>query len=759
MRLTTLFVCLLALAAGTRTAAQPPASQPASSSASPAVDGPPPPVPPEVISRDGQGRATIRAVRIEEAIRVDGALDEEVYHLVPAIGDFIQQEPQEGAPATERTEAWVFFDDRNLYVSARCWDSHPERDVLDELRRDLTTIAYNENFVVTLDTFYDRRNGFFFQVTPLSAIRDLLLTDEGNPNTSWNTVWTVRSGKFDGGWTVEIAIPFKSLRYRGSGSQVWGINLRRAVRWKNEVAFATRVPIAYGVGGVFHLSASGTLVGLETPRQSMNLEIKPYVVTSLTTDRTAPTPTTNRIGKNAGFDFKYGLTRSLIADATYNTDFAQVEEDVQQVNLTRFSLFFPEKREFFLEGQGTFAFGGQTGSSAASDVPILFFSRQIGLSQGQSVPVLAGGRLTGKAGHWGIGALNVETDALPSAGAARTNFTAIRIKRDILRRSNVGLIATRRAPSGEGAGSNLAVGVDANLALFRNVSLISYFAKTQSDGLSGNDTSYRTRFDYAGDRYGLALEEMIVGENFNPKMGFVRRRAFARDFVQARFSPRPRHSALVRKFTWQGSFDHVTDAHRATLENREARATFITEFQNSDTLTLDHTRDFEFLQQDFPIASGVIVPAGGYEYHTTRATYDLGQQHKISGTLAVAGGTFYGGTRTEATYNGRVSVQPRFAFEPIVSLNWIELPYGTFSARLLSTRWIVTPTPRMSISSLVQFNASAHTLNSSVRLRWEYAGGSELFVVYSDGRNTLAPAAPELLTRSFAVKLTRLVRF
>src|SRR5499426_524750 len=433
------------------------------------VDGPAPPVAPAVITRDDKGSATVRAVRIDKPLKIDGRLDEEVYGVVPPAGDFIMQEPREGERATEQTDAWIFFDNDNLYIAARCWDDHPERWVVTELRHDNNNIIENENLSVALDTFHDRRNGFFFQTNPLGALREQAFTDEVNINSNWNTVWHVKTGRFEGGWTVEMVIPFKSLRYRGSGPQVWGINFRRMVKWKNETSFLTRVPRAYGRDGIFRPSTGGTLVGLETPAQSMNLELKPYVVSSLTTDHAAAAPFDNRFSRNAGFDFKYGLTRSLIADATVNTDFAQVEEDIQQINLTRFSLQFPEKRDFFLEGQGIFNFGGTRGNG--NDVPFLFFSRRIGLSQGQSVPVVAGGRLTGTVGKFGVGALNIQTDDKPSAGAVSTNFSVVRVKRDILRRSNIGLLATHRTPAANQQGANDAFGADANLAFFKSLSI------------------------------------------------------------------------------------------------------------------------------------------------------------------------------------------------------------------------------------------------------------------------------------------------
>jgi hypothetical protein len=722
------------------------------------VDGPPSPVAPAVITRDEKGGATIRAVRIDKPLKIDGQLDEEAYGTVPGAGGFIMQEPRDGDEASEQTETWVFFDQENLYIAARCWDDHPERWVVTELRRDNNNIIQNENLSVALDTFHDRRNGFFFQTTPLGALRDQAFTDEGNPNSNWNTIWQVKSGRFDGGWTVEMAIPFKSLRYRGSGPQVWGINFRRIVKWKNEISFLTRVPRAYGRDGIFRPSTAGTLVGLETPAQSMNLELKPYVVSSLTTDHAAVASFDNRFSRNAGFDFKYGLTRSLIADATINTDFAQVEEDLQQINLTRFTLQFPEKRDFFVEGQGMFNFGGTRGNG--NDVPILFFSRRIGLSQGQSVPVVAGGRLTGTVGKLGIGALNIQTDDKRSAGAVATNFSVVRLKRDILRRSNIGVLATRRSPAANQSASNAVFGADANLAFFRSLSIIGYYARTETSGAAGDQSSYRGRFDYAGDRYGLQIEHLLVGDKFNPEIGFMRRTDFRRSSIGARFSPRPKSNRLIRRLDWEAGYDYITDSRRTRVENRQLSGTFQVDFENSDQWTLDYLHDFEYLPRSFEIATGIIVPIGGYDYDTVRMTYELGQQRSVSGRLSVATGTFYDGHKREANFtSGRVALTARVSIEPGVTMNWIDLPQGSFTNRLLTARGIFTPSPRMLISSLVQYNASDETVSSSVRLRWEYVPGSELFFVYSDGRNTSEAPMPGLVNRSVAIKLTRLLRF
>ena len=729
------------------------------------LDGPPAPIVPSVITRDDEGRATVRSVRTPTRLDVDGRLDEAIYKSVMPIDGFIQQEPRNGEPATERTDVWVLFDDDTLYISAKCWDSQPDRWVRSGLQRDMQNITDSENFVVILDTFYDRRNGFFFQTNLAGAIRDQVITEEGNQNGSWNTVWTVRTGRFSGGWSLEMAIPFKSLRYRGSGEQIWGINMRRIVRWKNESTYLTRVPSQYGNQGIYRLSVAGTLVGLETPAQSKNIEVKPHVVSSLTTDRAAAVPYTNDLLRNAGIDFKYGLTRSVIADFTYNTDFAQVEVDLQQVNLTRFSVFFPEKRDFFLEGQGIFAFGGAAaaggggGGNAASDVPILFFSRRIGLAGGQPVPVIGGGRLTGKVGSFDIGALNIVSDDDDSAGAVRTNFSVARVKRGILRQSYIGLVAAHRSPTAAGIGDNLTLGADMTLALSRTLTITSYLARTRSPARSGDETSYRTRVDYSTDRYGVEAEQLKVGSAFNPEIGFMRREDFRRSSAVLRFSPRPKSSRRIRKYIYEYGFNYVTNAAGERLQTREHAGRFAVELQTGDQVTADYVGSYELIERPFRI-SGVAVPVGGYDFATATAGYTLGPQRKLAGRLTVATGSFYDGSRTELGYSaGRLRLSPHLEFEPGMSINRVSLPQGAFTATLVSTRTSIMPSARMLISSLIQYNSTARSVNSSVRLRWEYASGSELFLVYSDGRTTTHPRLLGLVNRSLALKITRLVRF
>ena len=321
------------------------------------IDGPAPPVPPAIVARDEQGRSTVRAVPLAEGLRLDGRLDEPVYREVPPLTGFVQQMPDEGAPASEATEAWVMFDDDALYVGARLFDSAPPSEwVANEMRRDTAPLRDNDSFWVALDTFYDRRNAVTFHTNPIGGIGDFAITNEGNPNSDWNPIWDVRTGRFEGGWTVEMEIPFKSLRYRPGPTQLWGIQLRRNVQRRNELIYFSPVPIAAGRGAIFRVSDYATLVGVQIPAGGNTVELKPYGIAGLSTDLTATPPVRNDGDGDVGVDAKYGITQNLTADLTYNTDFAQVEVDEQQVNLTRFSLFFPEKRDFFLEGRGIFDF-------------------------------------------------------------------------------------------------------------------------------------------------------------------------------------------------------------------------------------------------------------------------------------------------------------------------------------------------------------------------------------------------------------------
>ena len=724
-----------------------------------------PPDPLPVFSRDSEGRATVRAVRLTEPLVIDGSLDESIYQTLPPITELFQQVPDEGSPATEKTEIWVTFDAANIYVTARCWDSAPPDEwVANDYRRDSFQMKQNDTFGVSFDTFFDRRNGFVFYTNPLGARVDYAVIDEGT-NFDWNPVWDARPGRFEGGWTVEMQIPFKSLRYKSGAGQLWGIQLRRVVRRKNEWSYIARVPqSAAGPSALTRVSYAATLTGLELPDSSRNVELKPYVISRLATDHIKTPALINDTDADVGGDVKYSVTANLTADFTYNTDFAQVEVDEQQVNLTRFNLVFPEKREFFLEGRGLFDFGksaGGMGAGGASNVvPNLFYTRRIGLEAGGAVPINFGGRLTGKSGPFGIGMLNIQTGTDEDLNAVSTNFTVLRLKRDVLRRSSIGGIFTNRSHSVTADGSNQAYGVDGNFLFYDSINVSAYYAGTQTPTLEGENASYQARFAYNADRYGATADHLFVDGNFNPEVGYLQRRDFRRSYGYARFSPRPTSVPHVRKFTSEASFEHILDG-RGILESQQAVGRFMTELENGDQVSAEVTGNYEHLIEPFEIADDVTLPVGGYHFNDVMVSYLLGVQHRASGTVQLRRGGFYSGTITAFTISSaRVTLTPKLSFDPGVSINHVELPEGTFTAKLLSTRVDYAFPARMFVSGFVQYNSSTRRASSNFRYRWEYRPGSELFVVYTDEHDTgLVTRETSLRNRAFVVKVNRLLRF
>jgi hypothetical protein len=713
-------------------------------------------------SHDADGLLVVRAMRLPERLLMDGRLDESAYLQVLPVSGFVQAEPRFDEPATEQTQLWVFFDDDAIYVGIRCFDSDISRWSSLDMRRDSLSFSQGESVSVAFDTFHDKRNGFIFGANPAGGMMDSAVTNERDSNRDWNTLVDTRTATFDGGWSVEFAIPFKSLRYR-PGEQVWGVNVRRIVKWKNEISYLTQVPQGQQAqGGLFRFSSAATLVGVSSPPESRLFEIKPYGISSLKTDRTLDEPISNEATGNIGIDAKVGVTQGLVADFTYNTDFAQVEDDEQQINLSRFSLFFPEKREFFLEGQGIFAFGGyaQRRMGNPGEIPLPFFSRRIGIDDdGHAVPILGGGRLTGRIGRYSLGIVNIQTKQDDLSGEPATNFSVIRVRRDIMRRSNVGLIVVNRSAYGNKLRANQTYGIDGVFSFFENLNVNTFVARTSTPELRGDADSYRAQLDYNADRYGIVLERMIVGENFNPEAGYVRRRNFRRSLADLRFSPRPRSSRVIRRYDYSISVDQFVRGTDGVLETRQMDAVFGMEFQNSDRLSVQLLDNREQLIESFEVFGNVEVPAGKYHFRNFHSEYQLGTQHKVSGGVGYDRGGFFGGTKQTVAYaGGRVEPVSNLFIEPGASINWVDLPQGKFVASVINSRVIYTFTPRTFIGAFVQFNSNNHSLSINARLRWEYRPGSDLFVVYSDSRNTLTSGFPGLETRALTVKITRFFR-
>ena len=708
-----------------------------------------------MVSRDEAGHVTIRAIRVTEPFALDGRLDERLYHDNDSIADFVQQEPLEGRPATEKTEVWVGYDEDAIYVGARLWESDSSKRVTSDMRRDASNLYNNDHFAILLDTFYDRRNGYAFFANAQGGMSDLQVTNE-SPISDWNAVWETRAANFDQGWTIEFRIPFRSIRFQ-ENSRIWGINFRRLVRWRSEASFLTHMSAAYARNGLYRTASAATLVGIETPRGLRNIDVKGYALGSTITNRTATPAISNRGDGEFGADVKWGVTQNSLADFTYNTDFAQVEDDEQQVNLTRFSLLFPEKREFFVEGSQFFTFGTQGGNFGNAELPTLFFSRSIGLQNGGAVPIVGGARLMGKSGPYRIGLMEMRTADVPAIHAAATDFSVIRVQRDILRRSRIGVMGTRRAPSSTGAARNYAYGADSMLQLTDNTQITHSIARTETPGRPGSDISYRSRWNWNPDRWSIDVEQLYAGEDFNPEVGFHRRtEGFRRSHGKFEFSPRPRNLRGVRKLAYSVDVDYFEDAHGGRVQSRDEQALFRMDFESGDVAQVDTVRTYEAIVVPFLVAKDVRIPAGSYDYTVSRASYTFGSQRKVSGTASTRHGSFYGGRLHEMSWRSRMEFSPQIYAEPTITWNRIDGPWGEGRNNLVSNRLTYTVSPRMFFSALVQYQSRTDSISTNARFRWEYQPGSELFVVYSDGRTTLTRGIPDIQNRSFVVKVTRL---
>jgi len=726
------------------------------------------------ISRDADGHVTVRAFRVDGGIDVDGSLDERFYELTDPFDDLVQAVPVSRGVPSERTEIWVGFDAANLYVAARVWDRQGEAGwIANEMRRDSTQLRANDSFGIYLDTYRDRRNAVGFFVNPIGGFAEVQLTNEGSPNFDWNPIWDVRTGRFDGGWTVEMGIPFRSLRYRPGAEQTWGIQIRRSVLRINEWSYLTAVPIQVagsGPNAVFRVSLYGDLVGIEAPPPGLNLEVKPFAISRLSTDRIVVPAVENDFLADGGLDVKYAATPNLTLDVTVNTDFAQVEVDEQQVNLTRFNLLFPEKREFFLEGRGVYDFGiarsGSSGPGGGSGAaPTLFYSRRIGLQGSTPVQVLAGGRLTGKVGAFDIGLLSIQTDDDAAIRAVSTNFTVARVRRDLFGRGSVGALFENRSESIAAPGeSNRAWGLDGEFAFNDEVNLVSYYARSHTPGLEGNDQSYRARFIYDADLFGGSADYLVVGNEFNPEMGFVRRRDFRNTALSARYSPRPESIPWIRQITYQADAGYFENDRAGFVESRDLGGRVALDLENGDGFTTVVTDNFEFLSRREQISGAFFVP-GRYDYADYQLSYRFGPQRPWQGTLNVQWGGFYTGDRFSiGVNNGRIEVSPQLSVEPSLEFNWLDLPQqtepGEFNQHVARTRVTYTMTPRAYVSGLVQYSTGSDTMSANFRLRWEWAPGSELFIVYTEDRDTavLGDRWSDLSTRALAIKVTRLFR-
>jgi hypothetical protein len=705
------------------------------------------PIDPEAVPRP-----TLTAVPAAGPIEVDGVLDEAAWSAATPATDFVQSTPDTGAPATERTEVRVLFDDDALYIGAKLWDSEPDAIIAQQMVQDF--FSPNEDiFGFSLDTFLDRRNAYYILINANGAIRDAQSYDNSRTsNVEWEGIMYVEASIDEDGWNVEMSIPYSTLRFDPSRpAQEWGLNFVRRVRRKNEDSLWA--PVARRTR-VHKMDEAGTLVGLPQLRGSRNVTVKPY---ALGGDVSGSGPEESELGLSGDFgvDVKWGVTPRMTADLTWRTDFSQVEVDQEQVNLTRFSQFFPEKREFFIESSGTYQFGDlsernyRLGASPRDFT--LFHSRRIGLEDGRPVPILGGGRLTGRAAGMEVGLLNMQTES--SQALAPENFTVARARRTFFDALDVGGIFVNRQTTDGPEDYNRSWGVDANARIAGNLIVHSYFAQTYEPGAMGDNRAARVSAAWRDALWNTSVLFRTIGDGFNPDVGFVRRGAVRHWYGTVGVHPRVGPS-FVNELNPYVEVERYTDLD-GRLETRDLTAALAIAFMDGGMLTVQGIDRFEWLVEDFPLSGGT-VPAGSYEFREASASYVTNAALSLSGEVRVSGGGYFQGERRSV--GGSLVWRPaaRFGVELGADHNVIDLEGEPFTVDVLSARLDYSWSTRLLAGAWIQYNDATEEMITNVRLNYVHAPLSDLFLVYSERRDT---GGGPVIDRRLSAKLTKLFAF
>lgn len=712
------------------------------------------------------GRPSLTASRVKEGPTLDGdVLGDSGWQGATPVNAFWQEQPDQGQPASERTEVRVVFTSDTLYIGVVCYDNDPSTIVISDSRRD-ADLDETDSFRILFDTYRDLQNGFVFGTNPAGIEYDAQVTNEGQGggglrfgsvggsgggfNVNWDGAWRVRTRISEIGWTAEFAIPFRTLRFPSGAKQNWGLNFQRNIRRRNERAYWAQIPRQYDLNRV---SLAGTLTGLETP-VFRTFRVTPYALGNHFTSGDNPAPSDLR--SEVGLDLKYNLTPSLTLDGTVNTDFAQVEVDDQQVNLDRFSLFFPEKRPFFLENAGFFSVGNP------GEVD-LFFSRRIGISAlGTPIPILGGGRVSGKAGRFNVGLLNMQTerDDGPAGRVPSNNFGVVRLSRDLPNRSSFGMLFVNRQGVGDFAKSsdyNRTYSVDGRLGIRQNTVVTGFLSKTDTpDAPNGRSDAFNVRSRTNLQRVDVNLGYQEVGDQFNPEVGFINRRGYRKGdaFIMTRFRPANfigiqelRPHALYRAY-WgldgmqETGFNHL-DVHW--------------QWKNGYEVHTGMNLTQEGVRTPFQIYPGVFVPPGDYRHQEANMVFFTNQGAPASFRVTTFTGGFFGGNRRTVQSTLRMRAGERLTTEVSYTVNDVKLPTGAFTANLLRTNVSYSFTTRAFLQALVQYNDQADLWSMNLRFGLLQAANTGLFVVYTDTRGLYDLIdRPERTDRSLIIKFSRM---
>ena len=679
------------------------------------------------------------------APEIDGILNDPEWNFAEVVGDFRQREPDNGQPGSERTEVRMLYDDDALYFAFYMYDREPDKILAQDLRRD-SRMSTDDTIAVVLDTFHDHRNSYAFRVNPLGTKYDVEVRNETQINADWDERWDAAVTITDEGWFAEFRIPFSSLRYR-TGSHVWGIDFKREIRRRNEEADWNN----YRRG--FQMSAAsqfGHLVGLRDLGLTQRFRFQPYVSGAGSQFNTADEPFNEAAGDIGIEDFKVQITPNLTADLTVNTDFAQVEDDTERVNLTRFPLFFPEKREFFLESASNFAFGGggggRGGGFGRAPSVSLYHSRNIGLVGGEPVPMRYGVKLTGKIGSTNIGFVNAQTgnseinlvDDLELFNPGK-NFTVLRLRQDVFNRSSVGMIFTNVQGDGE---YNRVAGVDASFRFYDFLSISGEIAGVLADDvleaideLDDNPITARFGAGWNSDLWNVSGSYQRIDDDFKTDLGFIRRGDVATQSYRLGWSPRPAFAPAIRQFRFSGNFNYLTDVDGNFLE-QSASLTATTTFQSGDRVTFNIRQESERLDQVFFVSSddNIFVLPGDYDTRGYWVNFDSFNARKLSGRMTVSWGDYWDGTQYAFRPGGTVRFNEKFSLSPSYSYNHIDLPTGIFVTHTITTRVAYNFNERWLTNSLVQYNSVSGRASVFFRLRYVISEIDSFFLVYKSTR-------------------------
>src|SRR5688572_1373888 len=685
-------------------------------------------------------RPVSSAIRITEAPSIDGALDEGVWQNAVPLTGFVQAEPFEGAPASEHTEVKILYDDEAIYVGVVLHDRDPSLIITTDTRRD-ANLEEMDSFQMIFDTFRDQQNGFVFGTNAAGVQFDAQVRDQDDEE-SWDGSWDVSTAVMATRWVAEFRIPLRTLRY-GPAPQTWGVNFFRNIQRTRERTYWSALPREHDLE---RLSSAGELRGLElkTPR---NFKLLPYVLGSANRNFT-PGATTEGDG-DFGFDSKFGITPSLNLDLTYNTDFAQVEVDTEQINLTRFNLRFPEKRPFFLENSGLFTIGKE-------DEIDLFFSRRIGLDEeGSLVPIKAGARLSGKVSGVNVGVLNMQTDDVGLA--PENNFSVLRVSRELRNRSGIGAMFVNRSATGDLAQSsdwNRTYGVDARLGVGEHFTVAGFGARTETPGLTGRDFAYNVDSEYDDGKHRAGFEYGRTGEVFNPEVGFLEKEGgYSRVFVRYHETMRQQ---TIRDWGFREWQPHVQYTRYEYLDGglnaAELHLDNHWDWENGNRIDTALQGSWEGFREPFEISPGVIVPVGEHGGLFYRMNAFTDRRKWVSAQLRWDVGTFLTGTQNSPSLNILVRDGGRFTVDTNWTYRSISLPEGAFHTNLGNMRVTWNFTPSVFIQSLVQYNDRTERWSTNLRFHLLETAGTGLFVVYNN-TESLEGLGP--INRAFIVKYVR----